>query len=74
MCLLSGQERETIDHLFLHCKFYSIEYVSSRCRGSWSMPKSLVGIIEAWNLVSFFLVWCYALEASSLYYFVIDFE
>lgn len=53
LCLMCGQERETMDHLFVHCKlsFTLWKKFSSRCGVLWSAPSSLAW----WRLGVWFL-------------------
>ena len=56
ICVLCGKVNETVDHLFVHCEFsYSLWCrFLARCGVLWSLPRSLVGLVEAWRLSSFF--------------------
>ena len=56
LCVLCGKDNETIDHLFVHCKFsYSLWCrLLAWCGVLWSFPKSLVGLSKAWRFSSIF--------------------
>eukprot|EP00268_Persea_americana_P063135 TRINITY_DN8154_c0_g1_i2.p1 TRINITY_DN8154_c0_g1~~TRINITY_DN8154_c0_g1_i2.p1 ORF type:complete len:183 (+),score=16.69 TRINITY_DN8154_c0_g1_i2:641-1189(+) len=56
ICVLCGKVNETVDHLFVYCEFpYSLWCrFLARCGVLWSLPRSLVGLIEAWRFSSFF--------------------
>lgn len=74
LCLMCGEERETMDHLFVHCKLSSTLWkkFSSRSGVLWSAPSSL-----AWwrlGVGSFHWVRCYALAVSSFCFLVVSLE
>ncbi|XP_026429220.1 uncharacterized protein LOC113325225 [Papaver somniferum] len=51
LCAFCNSERETTDHMFLHCS-YSFEvrnYFIKAFRISWPMPKTLFDLFEAWS-------------------------
>ena len=56
ICVLCGKVNETIDHLFVHCKFSNSLWCRfiARCGVLWSLPRLLVGLVKAWRFFSFF--------------------
>lgn len=75
MCCLCGKERESIDHLLIHCN------VSSAIRGhflrersvEWCFLGSLSGLLEAWR--GSLMAGCInSLEAHSLFYSLVYLE
>eukprot|EP00268_Persea_americana_P000277 TRINITY_DN10107_c0_g1_i2.p1 TRINITY_DN10107_c0_g1~~TRINITY_DN10107_c0_g1_i2.p1 ORF type:complete len:112 (-),score=12.99 TRINITY_DN10107_c0_g1_i2:315-650(-) len=55
LCVLCGKEMESIDHLFIHCKFsHSLRCsLLRRCGVLSGRPGSLAGTIQAWRYSSF---------------------
>lgn len=50
-CFLCGEQGETINHLFLHCKWTDQLWRMFICLGkrSWMKPGSIRGILSSWN-------------------------
>lgn len=66
LCLMCGEERETMDHLFVHRK------LSSRSGVLWSAPSSWLG--GGLEFGSFHWVRCYALAVSSFCFLVVSLD
>ncbi|XP_026430759.1 uncharacterized protein LOC113327852 [Papaver somniferum] len=50
LCVLCNDEKETFDHMFLHCTYsFAIwDYFIKAFKISWSMPRNLFQFFEAW--------------------------
>ena len=50
-CYLCGEEAETINHLFLHCRMtYQLWKIFINLRGiKWTMPRRIQEVLACWN-------------------------
>ena len=76
ICVLCGKERETINHLFLHCEFSSFLWCHVICRSGvqWCSPESGLGMVEARSMALFLVVWPDAFEGYPLCHFMVSLE